>query len=347
MRTIAASAPVTGCSCARAGLLGNPGDAYGGKAIGLAVRNFRACVTIAPADRLTLRPGPSDRLDFPGLREACGTLRRTGCEDGMRLLRAALSRFSGQFPELLALPDDDPRVRFEMRYETDVPRQVGLAGSSAIITAALRALARWFGVEIAPALLAELALAAELAELRIVAGAMDRVVQAYEGVILMDLAEPRSEASYRRLDPALLPPLLVAWDPAGAEASGRAHGDLRSRWERGDPELREAMHELREIVDAGVRCLEGGDAEGLRRLVDRNFDIRARIFRIREADRRVVALARERGAAAKLCGSGGAVLLLPKSASEALALATAVREAGYDALVPRVAPEAAETAVAL
>jgi len=291
VRTIAASAPVTGCSCARAGLLGNPGDAYGGKAIGLAVRNFRACVTIAPADRLTLRPGPSDRLDFPGLREACGTLRRTGCEDGMRLLRAALSRFSGQFPELLALPDDDPRVRFEMRYETDVPRQVGLAGSSAIITAALRALARWFGVEIAPA--------------------------------------------------------LLAWDPAGAEASGRAHGDLRSRWERGDPELREAMHELREIVDAGVRCLEGGDAEGLRRLVDRNFDIRARIFRIREADRRVVALARERGAAAKLCGSGGAVLLLPKSASEALALATAVREAGYDALVPRVAPEAAETAVAL
>ena len=40
---------------------------------------------------------------------------------------------------------------------------------------------------------------------------------------------PRSARSYAALDLALLPPILLGWDPTGGENSGRAHATLRAR----------------------------------------------------------------------------------------------------------------------
>ena len=332
-----------GVAHARAGLLGNPGDAYGGKALALSIFDFRARASIEPSDGFVLHPGNSDLLRFTSVAEAVSTFRRVGSEDGLRLLRAAVARFWTHFPQLARLPVDDERLRFAIRYETDIPRQVGLAGSSAIIVAAMRALASWFEVEIAPADLAELALAAEVEDLGIAAGPMDRVVQAYEGVMLMDLQEPRTDSSYTRLDPSGLPPLFVAWAPEGGESSGKPHAKLRGRWERGDPEVHEVMQALRALVDDGVQALEQGDSEALRTLIDRNFELRARIFTIAERDRRMVALAREHGAAAKLCGSGGAVIGTTEREGVLEELQQAYHRAGLNMIRPRlVAPESVE-----
>ena len=114
---------------ARAGLMGNPGDVYGGKAIGVALWNFSARVQIEPAPQLAL---PDD----PG---------------AAALLEAAL----GRLPEA-------PDRRLALALHSDVPRQAGLAGSSAIVVAALKALCAWFDSPLHPAELAERALAAEV-----------------------------------------------------------------------------------------------------------------------------------------------------------------------------------------
>ncbi len=354
-----------GIAHARAGLLGNPSDVYGGKVIALSVCNFRAQVVIEPAAGFALRPGDSDMLAFPSAREASQAFENAGCEDGMRLLRAALRRFAAQWSDFGQLADDDPSLRFTMRYKTDIPRQVGLAGSSAIIIAALRALMSWFDVTIEPATLAEIALAAEVEDLGITAGPMDRVIQAYGGVVLMDLKEPRSAASYRPLSPEILPPLFVAWDPRGGTCSGIAHGDLRSRWERGDPEVHSIMSDFRDLVDEGVGLLEGGGLEGggleggaaegsaveghaleggggvegadtqaFRELVNRNFEMRSRIFHISDRDRQMVAIARQLDAAAKLSGSGGAVIGVPAREEDLDAIAAAYEEAGFKMIRP-------------
>jgi glucuronokinase len=325
-----------GIAHARAGLLGNPSDAYGGKAIAFSIRDFSARVSLRGSERFVIQPGASDLLDFASFREARDTLRARGCEDGIRLLRSAIWRFADYWRGLEALDQEDESLRFEMRYESDIPRQVGLAGSSAIVIAALRALMAWFDVAIDPAVLAELALAAELDDLGIAAGPMDRVIQCYEGVLCMDLGEPRTAASYERLPSEILPPLFVAWDPRGGEASGRVHQEVRRRWESGDEVVHEAMTTLSTLVDAGTACLRRGDQTAFRSLMDRNFDIRARLFRISKPDHELVEIGRSLGAATKLCGSGGAVVGAP---SEPLAfgeIENAYHSAGYEVIRPAV-----------
>jgi len=319
----------TGHAWCRAGLLGNPSDAYGGKALAVTLGNFGARVTLEASDTFRLLPGPSDLHRFADLPEACRELGRAGCDDGLRLLRASIARFAAHAPAVLARPAEDPLLRFTMRYETTVPRQVGLAGSSAIVVAALRALAVWFGVEIPPAELAELALAAEVDDLGIAAGPMDRVVQAYEGLVAMDLEEPRTAASYAQLDARRLPEMFLAWDPGRGVPSGRAHGVLRARWLAGDADLLRAVEQLRRLVDEGVARLETGDASGLRALMNRNFDLRASIFPVSPVDRRMVEIARAHGGAAKQCGSGGAVIGMPAAGRAPAHLADAYRSAGF------------------
>jgi len=323
---------------ARAGLLGNPSDGYGGRAIAFAFAEFAATVTIRPAERFALRPAASDGIDFPTVRHAVDDYRDLGCEDGLRLLRAALVRFAGRTPELAGLADDDSRLRFEIAYATSIPRQVGLAGSSAIVVATLRALAAWFGVALPPFELAELALAVELEELGIAAGAMDRVIQAYEGLLAMDLREPRRPGSYASLEPASLPPLFVAWDPRGGQPSGRAHGTLRRRWLDGDPAVLAAIDRFRALVDDGIEALARRDAAALRELMRRNFAERCAIFEVGGRDREMVALAEARGAVAKLCGSGGAVVGSPAAPADLELLAADYERAGYRLLFPRIVP---------
>jgi glucuronokinase len=302
------------------------------------VRDFAAEVELEPADRLELVAGEADRIEYRDYADLAHTLSVDGPYGGLRLLRGSLLRFARQHPQVAELDANDPLLRFRLRYRTDIPRQVGLSGSSAIVIATLRALGQWFEVPLDPHVLAELALAAEVEELGIAAGPMDRVIQAHEGLMLMDLKAPRSAGSYRRLDPALLPPLFVAWDPAPGIESGRLHSDVRARWLAGDPEVLQAMQSLREIVDRGVGCLETGDHAGFRKLMDQNFDIRARIFPMRDRDRELVQIGREAGAAVKFAGSGGAVVGALAESSDFERVQRAYRAAGIPAIRPTLEP---------
>jgi len=75
---------------------------------------------------------------------------------------------------------------FTIRYQSNIPQQVGLAGSSAIITACFRALMAFYQVDIPKPILANLILSVENRELCIPAGLQDRVAQVYQGLVFMD-----------------------------------------------------------------------------------------------------------------------------------------------------------------
>jgi len=312
--------PLEARALPRVGLLGNPSDLYGGAVIAFTFHGFRARVRLARA--AGAGDAQSLAVDWP----AAAALDPFTLEGLPRLAAAALRRLAARFPG--ARPEAGERIR--LHAATDIPRQVGLAGSSAVIVASLRALAAWQGRELAPLELAELALAAETEELGIVAGPQDRVAQAFEGLVHMEFHETPWRVT--ELDPALLPPALVAWDPSPGRDSGAVHNDVRARWEAGDAEVRGVMAELGVLVAEGLECLRSGDHRRLRELVDANFDLRARIFPIDARHRRLVELGRAAGAGTKFCGSGGAVLCVVEEPDELARVEAAFSEAGFPAL---------------
>lgn len=289
--------------------------------------DFAARVAVTDGPRVEI----GDGLRASSLRDAVapGVIGRL--EGASALMAAAVRKLTDHAPRLL----DGPGGGFRLGFTSDIPRQAGLAGSSAIVIASLRALARYLGVTVDAPTLASLALAAETEVLGITAGPMDRVVQAHEGLLFMDF---RPGASHTRLDPALLPPLFVAWDPAPGEDSGAIHDRVRPRWERGESLVVAAVEELAALADAGAQALRQRDVARLRWLVERSVAVRASVWTLAPHDREMIDIARRAGVPAKLCGSGGAIVGVLGDAAEFSAFEAAYRKAGYRALRPRVGP---------
>ncbi len=300
--------PLTANAHARVGLLGNPSDIYGGRGLGFSVADMTATVRLEPAAENAL---PNE------LFEAAWTVAE-------RELTAA-------GVEVRARP-------FLLTFESDIPFQGGLSGSSALVTAALRAWSRWFAAPLAARRVAELALAVENEVLGIRAGPLDRVVQAHDGLLAMDFAAPFAPTAARRLDPALLPPMLLAWHGVPGRSSGDVHAPVFARFEAGDEQVRETMAALARNAEAGEAALLQGDGAAFRRCVDRNFELRARVFQIEAADRELIELGRSAGAACKLPGSGGCVLMVCRDGEHLADVEQRCRAAGRETMQPTVAP---------
>lgn len=303
---------VTRRAHARAGLMGNPSDGYGGKALALEVRAFFAEVSLEPSDGFEVVSPPADRLRFDSLDALSAHVSRHGYYGGERLLLASARAFKDHCDRHGVRI---PQVGFRMRYRSTIPRQVGLAGSSAIVVAALRALVALHRAEIPDPVLASLALAVERDELGIPAGLMDRVVQVMGGLVAMDLtAEAMHEmdgyavGAYRRLDPELLPRLYLAYATDLAEPTEAVHGELGRRFAAADPAVLTAMSALAAGVDRALEALEQGDGDALARLMDDNFDLRRSVCHVAPGHARMVETARAAGASAKFAGSGGAIV---------------------------------------
>ncbi|MDQ3631960.1 MAG: hypothetical protein M3417_11970, partial [Actinomycetota bacterium] len=191
---------------------------------------------------------------------------------------------------------------------TTIPREVGLAGSSAIVIATLRALDTLLESPIARHELPHAALAAE-ADLGIAAGLQDRVAQASGGLTAMTFGLDGSYAA-RPLDPARLPPLVLAWDARGAAASGAYHGDLRARWATGEPLVHRTMAALAEQAAAAAAAVERDDARALGTAMDASYDLRAALGPLPPRHVALVDTARRHGLRVNFAGSGGAVVAL-------------------------------------
>lgn len=322
---------------ARAGLLGNPSDGYFGKTISLLVRNFRARVVLYPSARLEIKPSKADMPVFESLEDLYGVTRWRGYYGGIRIIQALIVRFIDYCrKEGIALENRN----FTLEYESTIPLRLGLGGSSAIITAALRALCQYFGVEIPLPIQAKLVHETETVELGVPAGPQDRVIQVYEGLMYMDfsreLMETQGYGRYERLDPALLPPLYVAYRTSLSEGTEVFHSNVRERWRAGEPQVVEAMRTWASYADQGREALLRRDYACLDKLLDANFDLRARIYEISEGNLRMIRAARQVGASANFAGSGGAIVGAYRDEAMFDALVAAMRPLDVAVIKPRV-----------
>ncbi len=294
---------------ARAGLLGNPSDGYFGKVLAVSIKNFAARVCLEQSDDLIIRAPELERKAFHSLQDLTEHVQLYGYYGGERLVKAGILQFTRYcFEKKLPLEAKN----FTLSFESDIPRQLGLGGSSAILTAVFRALLQFYRVQIPRRILPTLILEAERRELGINAGFMDRVIQVYEGCVFMDLDRKHLESHgygrYENMDPGLLPLLYLAYKPALGKVSGQVLNPIREGFERGDPALHEVLHALARLAEEGKEALLRGEPHRLSGLMDENFDLRSRIMPISPQNQALIQAARQCGASAKFAGSGGSLI---------------------------------------
>jgi len=294
---------------ARAGLLGNPSDGYFGKTISILVKNFGAIVSLYQTPELVIEEMEVDRNSFRNIYHMCESIRRNGYYGGRRLIKAVIKKFC-EYCDLNQIRLANKN--FTIRYESSIPRQVGMAGSSAIATATMRALMQFYDVQIPIEIVPSLVLAAETEELAINAGLQDRVIQTYEGCVFMDFdkkyMEKYNHGKYQRLDPALLPKFYMAYKTDLSKVSGAIFNNLKERFNNGDKLVHQTIRELADVAVEGRQAIFNGDHKILNQLIDHNFDLRCKIMNISESNMEFVRLARSSGVSAKFSGSGGAII---------------------------------------
>ena len=295
----------------RAALIGNPSDGYHGKTIAFVFRNFAAEVLLYESPELELLASRRDNNVYSGLDALYEDIKLYGYYGGIRLLKAALKTF-WEYCRKNGIHLDGRN--FTMRYSSTIPNRLGLAGSSAIITAAMRAMFKFYDLTIAPGALANIVLATERDELGIPAGLQDRVAQAYNTPVFMDFNEEYMRlygvGEYREIDIPDDLPLFVAYRTDLAEGSEILHSRLRDDFEAGVPAVLAAMREWAELTERMRDALAARDFAAIPALIDRNFDLRCEVCRssVSKLNRRMVDLARQEGCSAKFTGSGGAII---------------------------------------
>lgn len=327
---------------ARAGLLGNPSDGYNGKTISFSVRNYWAEVVLYEWDSVDIVLAENDRARFSSVYDLARDVKLHGYYGGIRLVKATIKRFVEYCAaQQIALHDR----KFSVRYETNIPRQVGMAGSSGIIVATLRALMEFYGVEIPREAQPSFVLSIEREELGITAGLQDRVIQIYEGLVYMDFDKRRARTvnglvcyAYEPLDPALLPPVYVAFHDALSEPTEVFHNDIRSRFDRGEATVVNAMVHFADLAAQGREAILRGDRERLDRLINENFDTRRKIYQLPAWQVDMVETARHCGATAKFAGSGGAIVGTYRDEAMFLALQASLGALGSRVIKPIIVP---------
>lgn len=293
----------------RAGLVGNPSDGYFGKTISFSFSNFCAEVILYESPELEILPCQKDQSCFASVQDLVKDVELHGYYGGIRLLKATVKRF---FDYCRDHQIELNTRNFTIRYDSNIPHGVGLAGSSAIITACLRALTTFYGVAISKPTQASLILSAEVDELHIAAGLQDRVIQVYQGLVYMDfdrtLMETQGHGLYEPINHTLLPPLYVAYQEDLSEVSSKFHNNIRERFEMGDKKTIAAMKYWARLATRARTCLLNGKTEEIAALLNANFDKRASIYRISTDNLQMVDTARALGASAKFTGSGGAIV---------------------------------------
>ena len=132
-------------SFARAGLLGNPSDGYFGKTLSFAFANFAADLVLYETPELGFIPAAEDDATFASPDDLLRDIQLFGYYGGIRLLKAVAKLF---FLHCREKGISLEKKNFTVRYTSNIPRLVGLSGSSAICTAMLKALQRFYGVEL-------------------------------------------------------------------------------------------------------------------------------------------------------------------------------------------------------
>jgi len=305
---------------ARANLIGNPSDLYGGAVLGCAVP-CRARVEIGAAERLEIATdGAVLVIASPG------DLRLQG--DRFDIARAALAAQP-------ALP------QAHIAYDSEIPFGSGLAGSTALLAALLRALAAWRGESPSPYELAERSRQTERELLGVECGWVDHYLCSFGGLRYVDLrakdgakAVPGEPfATVEDLAPHVTQlPFVLAFTGV-SHHSGSVHAPIRARWQRGEREVVRAYERVAAIAREGKTAVLRADWWRFGALMNENHAIQRSLGGSGDSNERLIAAALGAGAqGAKLAGAGGGGTIVALwTHREVAPLESALRAAGATA----------------
>jgi galactokinase/mevalonate kinase-like predicted kinase len=302
----------------RAGIIGNPTDMYGGAVLSCSV-GMRARVTATPASEWVLEAGGQEcRIAGPDDLHP----RR----DQFDLARAVL--------DYLHLPSPACRIR----YESDIPMRSGLAGSTALVVAMVRAMFACAGEHPTAYQVAERARYIELNYLKVVCGYQDAYMCTFGGLNYIDF---RSKQFYRQAEAELFGTVepLAAYVPnlpfvlgfTGVQhTSGAVHRPLRERWLDGEAAVVEGYRRITEIAQLGKKALLLADWPALGRLMNENHAIQRDLGGSGESNERLITAALQAGApGTKLAGAGdGGTIIALWPWADTARLEEALRTAG-------------------
>ena len=293
----------------RAAVIGNPSDGYFGKTVAFVFSNFCATVELTPSEKLKILPNKRDQLIYADINDLKNKINNNGYYGGIRLLKAAIKKFIDYCDNSnIKLPNKN----FALKYNSNIPNRLGMAGSSAIITAAMKAIFQFYNLKIKKEELANLILAVEKEELIIGAGLQDRVAQVYEMPVYMDFnkkhMEEKRHGIYKKLNKNLFPNFYIAYRTDANEGSETVHNNLSERFDAGEKKTVGAMQQFAKLTDDFIFYLNKKNHKKLSELMDLNFDLRKSICTISKKNMEMINLARSIGASAKFTGSGGAVI---------------------------------------
>jgi galactokinase/mevalonate kinase-like predicted kinase len=322
-RQVVCSAP------GRCGVIGNPTDMYGGAVLSCSVP-MRARVTMVEAPELILETNSRE----------CRIAGRDDLrpqDDHFDVARAVL--------DYLRLPPLACRVC----YESEIPLRSGMAGSTALTVALLRAMLAWLGERPNLYRVAERARYVELNYLKVVCGYQDAYMCTFGGLNYMDFrgkqfyrqAEAELFATVEPLAPfATALPFILGY--TGVEhASSAVHKPLRERWLEGEPAVVHGYDRITELARAGKKALLLEDWPLLGRLMIENHAIQRDLGGSGESNERLISAALEAGAlGAKLAGAGdGGTIIALWPWADISPLEEALVSAGASATYqPEVAP---------
>jgi galactokinase/mevalonate kinase-like predicted kinase len=311
-RTIVATAP------GRAGIIGNPTDMYGGSVLSCSV-GMRARVRVTPAPELVLETNDQE-CRVAGRDD----LRPRG--DHFDLARAVL--------DYMHLPSLACRVH----YESEIPLRSGMAGSTALVVALLRALLAWMSEYPNLYRVAERARYVELNYLKVVCGYQDAYMCTFGGLNYMDF---RGKQFYRQAEAELfatveplapyVPELPFVLGFTGVQhASSAVHKPLRERWLEGEAVVVQSYERMTEICRMGKKAMVLGDWQMLGRLMNENHAIQRDLGGSGESNERLIAAALEADAlGAKLAGAGdGGTIIALWPRKDTTSLEQALHRAG-------------------
>jgi galactokinase len=131
---------------AAAGLIGAPADQLGGRVLGVALANYRAWAQLEPADGVVIRSDDDDPA-WRSMRELSDEVDRYGHGGSRSLVTAALRTLHRHAMRVGASVSQEG---FSLRYGSDIPRQVGFGGSTALVVAVQDVVCRHLGLRIDP-----------------------------------------------------------------------------------------------------------------------------------------------------------------------------------------------------
>lgn len=293
----------------RAAVIGNPSDGYYGKTIAFVFSNFIAKVQLYQTPKLEIKPQQVDETTYKNMEELVNDINFAGYYGGMRLIKGMIKIFyeycKSNHIKLIS-------KNFTIAYKSDIPLRLGLAGSSAILSACLKALCLFYEIYIEPAIFANLVLSVETKELGISGGLQDRVAQAFEKPVFMDFSkeimEKQGYGNYQVLSTQNFPNFYIAFRKNLSEGTEVLHNNLKARFEINEPKVLDAMIRWGEITQEFKVALEKRDNKLMHKLINENFDLRKNLVPISKGNIEMVELARSTGASAKFTGSGGAII---------------------------------------